>query len=145
MTHDDRLVYFAKYTKASLGRVKNLYLGWARLKGPMSAECQELNHLYSRYVDGTRIKVPKHFEDPPKPLPGSSPFILDVLHEQVGAISAGHGSSSMVDLSRERLQLLLSRDDVAFSEFELLQMAMRWCTKHDQSVEGFSSTLISAN
>ena len=103
----------------------------------MSAECQELNHLFSRCVDGNRIKVPKHLEDPPEPLPGSSPFILDVLREQVGAISAGHGSSSMVDLSRERLQLLLSRDDVAFSEFELLQMAMRWCTKHDQFMEDF--------
>jgi regulator of nonsense transcripts 1 len=35
ITDDDRLVYFAKYTNASLGRVKNLYLDWARVKGPM--------------------------------------------------------------------------------------------------------------
>src|SRR5215471_10648226 len=39
ITDSDRLEYFARYTNASLGRVKNLYLDWARLKGPMSSEC----------------------------------------------------------------------------------------------------------
>ncbi|KAL8657463.1 MAG: hypothetical protein Q9226_001892 [Calogaya cf. arnoldii] len=138
VTHDDRLVYFAGYTNASLGRVKNLYLDWVRLKGAMSAECQELSHLFSRCVDGNRIKIPKHLEDPPKPRPETPPFILDVLREQAEAAStAGNGTSNLVDLSHDRLQLLLSRDDVAFSEFELLQMTMRWCTQHGQYLEDF--------
>ncbi|KAL8732802.1 MAG: hypothetical protein Q9181_003829 [Wetmoreana brouardii] len=137
VTHDDRLVYFAKYTNASLGRVKNLYLDWARLKGPMSAECQELNHLFSQCVDGNRIKVPKHLEDPPRPQHSASPFILDVLRDLAGTYPSVHVAAQMVDVSYDRLQLLLSRDDVAFSEFELLQMTMRWCTKHRCSMEDF--------
>lgn len=104
----------------------------------MSAECQELNHLFSRCVDGNRIKVPKHLEDPPNPHSGAPPFILDILREQIGTTSsAGNRTSSLVDMSCDRLQLLLSRDDVAFSEFELLQMTMRWCTQHGQSLEDF--------
>lgn len=104
----------------------------------MSAECQELNHLFSRCVDGNRIKVPKHLEDPPKPHSGAPPFILDILREQIGTTSsAGNRTSSLVDMSCDRLQLLLSPDDVAFSEFELLQMTMRWCTQHGQSLEDF--------
>ncbi|KAL8992132.1 MAG: hypothetical protein Q9169_007346, partial [Polycauliona sp. 2 TL-2023] len=138
VTHDDRLVYFARYTNASLGRVKNLYLDWVRLKGAMSAECQELNHLFSRCVDGNRIKVPKHLEDPPKPGSGATPFILDVLREKIGTVSsASNRTSNLEDLSLDRLQLLLSRDDVAFSEFELLQMTMRWCMHHQRSMEEF--------
>ncbi|KAL8665418.1 MAG: hypothetical protein Q9202_002311 [Teloschistes flavicans] len=135
VTHDDRLVYFAKFTNASLGRVKNLYLDWARLKGPMSAECQELNHLFSQCVDGNRIKVPKHLEDPPRPDPGKPPFVLDVLRDLATTQIPGHVSTDLTDLSYDRLQLLLSRDNVAFSEFELLQMTMRWCNKNDWSME----------
>lgn len=135
VTHDDRLVYFAKYTNASLGRVKNLYLDWARLKGPMSTECQELNHLFSQCVDGNRIKIFKHLEDPPKPGPETPPFILDDLRELAGTSPSVHAAADLMDSSSDRLQLLLSRDDVAFSEFELLRMAMRWCTKHDRSME----------
>ncbi|KAL9579667.1 MAG: hypothetical protein Q9203_006598, partial [Teloschistes exilis] len=135
VTHDDRLVYFAKYTNASLGRVKNLYLDWARLKGPMSAECQELNHLFSQCVDGNRIKVPKHLEDPPRPSPSMPPFVLDVLRDFATTYVSRNVSTDLTDLSHDRLQLLLSRDDVAFSEFELLQMTMRWCTKHDWPME----------
>lgn len=80
ITDDDRLVYFAKYTNASLGQVKNLYLDWARVKGPMSAPCQELNRLFSQCVDGNRIKIPEKLRNPPKPSAEDPPFILDVLH-----------------------------------------------------------------
>lgn len=104
----------------------------------MSAECQELNHLFSRCVDGNRIKVPKHLEDTPKLHPEAPPFILDVLREEIGrSSSAGHGTSIMADTSYDRLQLILSRNDVAFSEFELLQMTLRWCTRHCQSLEEY--------
>jgi hypothetical protein len=64
ITDDDRLGYFARYTNASLGRVKNLFLEWARLKGPMSAECQQPNRLFSMCGDGNRVKVPPVLESP---------------------------------------------------------------------------------
>lgn len=81
ITDDDRLVYFAKFTSSSLGRAKNLYLDWARVKGSMSPECQQLNRLFSTCVDGNRIRIPQHLESAPKPPPDSPPFILDELHE----------------------------------------------------------------
>lgn len=80
ITHQDRLEYFARYSSVSLGRVKNLYLDWAKLKGPMSPECQQLNRLFSQCVDGNRIKIPVILEDPPKKNPDMDDFILDVLH-----------------------------------------------------------------
>ena len=104
----------------------------------MSAECQELNHLFSRCVDGNRIKVPKHLEDPPRPDPRTPPFILDILREQAGVTpSARNTSLNPVEMSLDRLQLILGRDNVAFSEFELLQMTMRWCARNCQSMEEF--------
>lgn len=104
----------------------------------MSAECQELNHLFSRCVDGNRIKVPKHLEDPPGPDSRTPPFILDILREQAGVTpSARDTSLNPVEMSLDRLQLILGRDKVAFSEFELLQMTMRWCARNCQSMEEF--------
>lgn len=138
VTHDDRLVYFAKYTNASLGRVKKLYLNWARLKGPMSPESQELNHLFSHCVDGHRIKIPPQLEDPPKPETGSPPFILDVLHE--AAREYDRRSAIPKDLTGyvyDAVELLLSRENVAFSEFELLQMTARWCSMRNHPLTDF--------
>ncbi len=51
--------------------------------------------------------------------------------------SANILTTSLVDLSPGRLQLILSRDDVAFSEFELLQMTMPWCNHHRQSMDDY--------
>ena len=80
ITDEDRAEYFAKYSNSSLGRVKNLYMKWARIKGAMSEECQQLNRLFSQCVDGNRIKVPQCLEDPPDPSPEQM-SILDILHE----------------------------------------------------------------
>ena len=138
VTHDDRLVYFAKYTNASLGRVKKLYLNWARLRGPMSPESQELNHLFSHCVDGHRIKIPPHLEDPPKPEPGSPPFILDLLHEATRQYD--RRSAIPKDLTGyvyDAVELLLSSKNVAFSEFELLQMTARWCSMNSYPLMDF--------
>ncbi|GJC86400.1 hypothetical protein ColLi_09238 [Colletotrichum liriopes] len=67
ITDDDLLLYFAKYTNASLGKLKNLCLNWARSLGPMSLPCQELNWLFSTCVDGNRIKIPPKLESFPSP------------------------------------------------------------------------------
>ncbi|KAF2495767.1 hypothetical protein BU16DRAFT_356202 [Lophium mytilinum] len=133
ITDDDRIKYFAEYTSVSLGQVKNLYLDWARLKGPMSAECQQLNRLFSQCVDGNRIKIPEHFKDPPKP-PPTTPFIVDVLHEGARSLldAAAIMPGNIEHGSFDALELLLSRDSLALSEFELIQLALRWCDKNHE-------------
>lgn len=111
ITDDDRLVYFAKYTNASLGRFKNLYLDWARSKGPMSPECQQLNRLFSQCVDGNRIKVLADLESSPKPSHSDPPFILDVLHNEAkNIIQARHTRCLNCDgFTFDAMELLLAR------------------------------------
>ena len=138
ITYDDRLKYFAGYTNASLGRVKNLFMDWARLKGPMSSECQELNHLFSRCVDGNRIKVPRHLEEPPRPNPSDSAFILDILHEAAKPlVLSSRSEMSLNGLPVDGFEILLSRDTIAFSEFELFKMAVEWCSRNDAALKDF--------
>ena len=98
----------------------------------MSSECQQLNRLFSQCVDGNRIKVPSTLEDPPEPSPLNEPFILDVLHsaskkriEVTTDQEVGYN-----DLSTETLDLLLNRDNIAVSEFELIQLVLRWCDRN---------------
>ncbi|KAF4337269.1 NAM7-nonsense-mediated mRNA decay [Fusarium beomiforme] len=137
ITDDDRLVYFAKYKNASLGQVKNLYLDWARVAGPMSAQCQELNRLFSQCVDGNRIKIPEKLRTAPKSVP-DAPFILDVLHEDSKELVRRLSLSKDADLSGydvDAIQLLLSRQDVAISEFECVRLAYSWCLKNEISFE----------
>ena len=138
VTYDDRLKYFAGYTNASLGRVKNLFMDWARSKGPMSSECQELNHLFSRCVDGNRIKVPRRLEEPPIPNPSTSAFILDTLHEAAKPLVLNSRSAmSLNGLPVDGIEILLSRDKTAFSEFELFKMAAEWCIRNDAALKDF--------
>ena len=137
ITDDDRLVYFATYRNASLGRVKNLYLDWARAQGPMSAECQELNRLFSQSVDGNRIRVPKRLEEPPTPRPDAPPFVLDELHEVskqlIRRLQAGQATWDGYDL--DMIELLLSRDNIAMSEFAFIKLGVRWCQKMSVPME----------
>ena len=138
ITYDDRLKYFATYTNASLGRVKNLYMDWARLKGPMSPECQELNHLFSRCVDGNRVKVPHHLEGPRKSVSSTSKFVLDALHEDAKAsMPSSHLTTKFSSLPIDGIEVLLCRDNVAFSEFELFKMTTEWCTRNETPLEEF--------
>ena len=96
----------------------------------MSGECQELNHLFSMSVDGNRIKVPKHLETPPKP--GNDPFILDTLHEAATKYVATRKSQSLNwdGFTFDAMQLLLTREDFALKEFELVQLTHRWCLRN---------------
>ena len=105
----------------------------------MSRECQELNHLFSTCVDGNRIKVPKRLENlPPTDLNGMN-FILDTLHDAAKVIINNHEKRIVDcnDYSYGALQLLLSRDDVAMSEFELLRLTYRWCLKNKAKLVDF--------
>lgn len=135
ITDDDRLQYFARYNNSSLGRVNNLFLDWARAKGPMSVECQELNHLFSQSVDGNPIKVPKHLETPPT---ATTAFILDTLHESATQyLSRQSHEQEWNGYSYDAVQLLLSRGDVALSEFELVKLTYRWCLHNHSHLTDF--------
>lgn len=129
ISDDDRAEFFAKYTSASLGRLKNLWLAHARVKGAMSSECQQLNRLFSQCVDGNRIKVPQSLEDPSEPSAATPQFILDVLHDA----AKGHMQTCLDNdevssaAQADTMELLASRDNFALSEFELVQLVLRRC------------------
>ena len=141
ITDNDRAEFFAKYTNASLGRVKNLYLKWARLKGPMSAECQQLNRLFSQCVDGNRIKVPTSLEDPPEPARDAAPFILDVLHGDATTIirNVVDREANTEGYGDDTIDLLLSRDRFAFSEFDLVQLVLQRCDRNSLSFADYTA------
>lgn len=88
-------------------------------------------------VDGNRIKVPKHLENPPKP--GNDPFILDVLHEAATKYVAVRQSKSQHwdGFTFDAMQLLLSREDFALKEFELVKLTYRWCLRNQARLVDF--------
>ena len=131
ITDDDRIEYLARYTSASLGRVKKTYLGWARSKGSLSSECQELNRLFSLCVDGNRVIIPKRLEDPPVPDQPHQPFILDTLHkdatERMQCLQPQEITYETA--SRELLQAIMC-DSRPVSEFEMAKIAYTWSRKN---------------
>ena len=140
ITEDDRLKYFAGYNAVSLGRVKNIYMHWARARGPLSPECQQLNRLFSQCVDGNRIKVPPNLENCPTDEKGSQPFILDVLHGAATMFNQARGAigDDIGELTFDALQMLLCREDIVMSEFELIKLSWTWCLERS---EPFTSLL----
>jgi hypothetical protein len=133
---DARAEYFARYTNASLGKIKNLYMKWARISNAMSPECQQLNRLFSQCVDGNFIRIPENLkefsklEDPPEPVQATTPFILDTLH--AASTDFIHQSVKIrpeISDSADIMDLCMSRDKIAMSEFELLQLLLAWCER----------------
>ncbi|KAM7196172.1 RNA dependent RNA polymerase domain containing protein [Rhypophila sp. PSN 637] len=139
ITDQDRLEYFARYNDGSMGRLKVLHMRWARAKGPMSAECQELNRLYSTCVDGNRINIAPRLREPSEVPPEAPPFILDELHEAAGNArrpqSESGNDSGSYDF--DAMELLLTRDNVAMSEFELIRLLYRWCSENSTPFADF--------
>ncbi|GAB0137629.1 hypothetical protein EsDP_00005886 [Epichloe bromicola] len=135
ITDDDRILHFARYTNASLGRVKNIYLRWARVRGAMSPECQELNRLFSQCVDGNKIKDSQlaKFERSPAASVDAPLFILDELHELAEGLVSNmneFGSGQLNDdSSLDDMEELLSREDFMMSEAELVKLSVSWCRK----------------
>ncbi|KAI9925947.1 hypothetical protein MW887_005753 [Aspergillus wentii] len=135
ITVDDRINYLARYSSASLGRVKNLSLQWAARNGAMSRECQELNRLHSFCVDGNRINIPQRLTDLPLiEQTVQDSFILNLLHEESKKISNAEltmrASLTWLD-SREVLETLLCQPR-ACSEFYMIQLVCDWCRKTGQ-------------
>jgi hypothetical protein len=104
----------------------------------MSAQCQELNRLFSQCVDGNRIKIPDKLRTAPKPLPDAPPFILDFLHDDAKEWVRRLAVTQIEDLTGydfDAIQLLFSREDVAISEFECVKLAYTWCLKNNTSFD----------
>lgn len=105
----------------------------------MAEQCQELNRLFSQCVDGNRIRIPPKLEKAPPPPPEALPFILDELHNMAKqSIQETQNSDRKMALDGydfDAIELLLSRDDIAMSEFELLCMTLRWCRKNGVRLE----------
>jgi hypothetical protein len=135
---DDRIDYFASSASTQLGRVKNLFLEWARHSGPMSGPCQELNRLFSQCVDANRIEIPKRLLNLPPPHASAEPFILDILHsEAISHIKRIQPAYSLFDESpRETLEKVLC-DSNPLSQFELAKLTIRWCQSHNTAFEEF--------
>jgi hypothetical protein len=140
---DERAEYFAQYTSASLGRVKKLYLKWARLKGPLSPECQQLNRLFSQCVDGNRIKVPANLEDPSEPPPDSPQFVLDALHDAATSaiLTSVNQDAGDAEYTRGVMDVLANRENLAISEFELVQMLLKRCHKYGEDFNEYAESV----
>lgn len=127
ITHDDRIDYFANYSSNQLGRLKKLYLQWARYKGPLSSQCQELNRLFSQCVDANRVKIPDHLAKLPDEVE-PPPFILEVLHEagrtRIQEVASPVTSGDFI--TAETLQSILCESS-SMSQYELAKLTLRWC------------------
>ncbi|KAG4068831.1 hypothetical protein HA402_004979 [Bradysia odoriphaga] len=138
---EDMIRYFANYNNASLGKVKNLYLGWARCSSDVagSRECQELNALFSSCVDGERITIPERLQNPPE-MPDGRKFILDTLCDNVKLYANSEfnmDADGIDETPEELLENLLVSSEVCLTEFELFQLANRWCRKNLSSLEDY--------
>lgn len=146
ITSEDRIEYFARYTSASLGRVKKLFLAWSRYSSPLSSQCQELNRLFSLCVDANRIVVPEHLKDPPLPPEGKEPFVLDVLHEAAKAYVFNAKATQTVvrdTIACDSLEVLENAlcDGAAISTFELAKIAFRRCKTKREDFEELASLI----
>lgn len=103
----------------------------------MSAECQELNALYSLAVDGGSIKIPDHLRRLPET--NSDPYVLDVLHaaaqefsEQFTQIKVDVLSFTTInsETAHDVVLRLLSSQNATMSEYEVACKAASIARKH---------------
>ncbi|EKM53816.1 uncharacterized protein PHACADRAFT_125775, partial [Phanerochaete carnosa HHB-10118-sp] len=140
IARQDLAKHFAAYNSITMGRVAALHQKWIRLSpaGAMSAECQELNALYSLAVDGGSIKIPERLVKVPQNVM-QEPYVLDVLHDaarefaehfrQIGPEESNGGAAS-VDVAEDMILRLLSSEKATMSEYEMLCKAAAIARKH---------------
>lgn len=113
----------------------------------MSAECQELNALYSLAVDGGSVKIPDRLKTLP-PATTTEPYVLDQLHaaaqrfaEEFHQIGGEAASSDAIDsdVASEMLTRLLATESATMSEYELVCKAMAIARKHEIDFTRFLS------
>jgi regulator of nonsense transcripts 1 len=91
-------------------------------------------------VDGNRIKVPDFLKDPPKPDETTAPFILDVLHANANVTESKPVEvNEQDDYDHDDLQLLLSRDSLSLSEFELVRLTTKWCERTGEDFDQWAA------
>lgn len=119
----------------TMGRIAALHQKWVRLSpnGAMSAECQELNALYSLVVDGGSVKIPDRLAKLPD-AKDDTPFVLDVLHaaaaefsehfRQINVGGSGVGVRMMDhDVAEDMIFRLLSSEKASLTEYEVVNKA----------------------
>jgi hypothetical protein len=104
-----------------------------------------LNRLFSHCVDGNHIKIPENLrafeklQDPPEPRAAVPPFILNVLHEACAeTIQLTATLKPEAHDDPDIMDLLLTRDKLAMSEFELVQVIIHWCDRRHINLMDFS-------
>ena len=132
-------------TSVGVARVAALHAKWVKgaEKGVLSPECQELNALHSKAVDGGKIKIPDRLKTPPEP---KEDFILTLLEKDAQEFQAGGAASrenreSLRSMApgdgEELLTRLLQSDQNALSEYELFNLALSYARKHDLGFRPF--------
>lgn len=123
-----------------MGRVSALHAKWVRLSplGAMSAECQELNALYSLAVDGGSIKIPDRLTKLPEKT-DPAPYVLDALHEEAKSFaedfrmiaSNATGAPDMSeDVANNIILTLLASKKATMSEYEVVCKAAALARKY---------------
>ncbi|QRV99155.1 RNA-dependent RNA polymerase [Ceratobasidium sp. AG-Ba] len=139
ITRKDLATHFANYNK-----VAALHIKWARAKGAMSPECQQLNALHSQSVDGARIRIP----DPLTIVPEvEGPFVLDILAERARHfaakfnLEAAREFSSLDKISAASiLKDLLTTDGSVLSastENEIVQLCLRFAARNSIDIRDY--------
>lgn len=109
----------------------------------MSPECQELNALHSKAVDGGKIKIPDRLKTPPEP---KEDFILTLLEKDAQEFQARRAASgenrealrSMAPEDGEELiTRLLQSEQNALSEYELFNLALSYARNRDLGFRPF--------
>jgi len=137
ITSYDRIDYFAKSSSMQLGQVKNLFMKWARSKGPLSSQCQELNRLFSQCVDANKIEIPERLMGVPDEQTAPE-FILDLLHDAARRRVQTYSVPRVIEsASSEDTLLAVLANSAGWSQFELAQMTLRWCQAHNARFEDF--------
>ncbi|KAG8831497.1 hypothetical protein FRC17_003069 [Serendipita sp. 399] len=131
ITRQDLAAHFAAYNSISMGRAASLHARWVRCRpdGAMSSECQQLNALYSKCVDGAIINIPEHLRTPPEP---KEPFIVDIMRDEAKLFAQNWMANeenaeivASVDSDAQTIRSLLTSDRISMTEFQVLQMVAR--------------------
>ncbi|QRV85064.1 RNA-dependent RNA polymerase [Ceratobasidium sp. AG-Ba] len=127
ITRKDLATHFANYNNMSLGRVAALHIKWARAKGAMSPECQQLNALHSQSVEG--------------------PFVLDILAERARHFAAKFNLEAAREFSNldkisaaSILKDLLTTDGSVLSastENEIVQLCLRFAARNSIDIRDY--------
>lgn len=130
-----------------MGRVSALHAKWVRLSpaGAMSAECQELNALYSLAVDGGSIKIPDRLIKLPEKT-DPTPYVLDALHEAAKSFAEDFrlitsNATTVPDISESVanniILTLLASSKATMSEYEVVCKAAALARKYSINIRHY--------